>query len=765
LKRHFYNYSLAIILCMVSLEGGAETTASDWPLCPATIPVPERPRVDVPLAPGEVHIVADDADIEKEGVSTLIGNVEITRDNQQVSADTIIYNQPAETADMQGQVEYWDDGMYLFSENGRIDFSTDSGSFNNSRYFLMDNRARGEADQIDHDYPDLSTLLGVDYTTCEPDNNFWKLSASTITLNHDEKWGSARNVVLRVKDVPVLYTPYISFPLSKERKTGFLFPSFGSTNRSGYEVRTPFYWNIAPDMDATITPRVLSDSGLMMLGQFRYLLGRGEGEINGEYLPSDNDYNDRDRALFSFRHRQKFADTGNLFLTYNRVSDKQYFEDFGSTLRLSSTRFLERRADASYKGDWWQLRALIQDYQTVDSSISQLSLPYKRLPQVSFHAFSPFRNKQLNFELGTEIAFFDRGNNSAVVNDVNGLRYDIFPSISFPFHTASAYITPKAGVRFTQYNLQDSGPFLKSNPHRILPVLSLDSGLFFERETTLFNTSFTQTLEPRLFYLYVPDDRQRDLPVFDTGLYDFSFDALFRENRFTGPDRMGDANQVTLAVTSRFLDHASGREAGYVSLGQVFYFDNRDVFLTIPGLATTFTGKVRKEDSSPIVAEIGTSIIDNWHFRGSLQWDPNNNKTEKMVAFAQYNPAPDKVINLGYRVRHTTDSLSSPFGGAALTNLEQSEISFHWPLTHNWSIVGRWNHAVPENRVLEAFGGIEYENCCWAFRTVARRFLTDVDRDYNTGIFFQIELKGLAGIGQQTAEFLQESIPGYKSDF
>lgn len=750
---------------MISLEGGAETTASEWPLCPAALPIPDRPAVDVPLGPGEIHISADDADIEEEGVSTLIGNVEITRDNQQISADSITYNQPNETADMEGQVQYWDDAMYLFSENGRIDFTTDSGSFNNSRYFLMDNRARGEAGQIDHVYPDLSTLLSVDYTTCEPDNNFWKLSASKITLQHDKNWGSARNVVLRIKDVPVLYTPYISFPLSRERKTGFLFPSFGSTNRNGYETRIPFYWNIAPDMDATITPRVLSDSGVMMTGQFRYLIDRGEGEIYGEYLPSDNEFNDEDRSLIGFRHDQRFADTGKLFLNYNRVSDKQYFEDFGSTLSFTSTRFLERRADASYKGDWWRMRALVQDYQTIDTSIPQFSRPYKRLPQVSFSAFSPFRNKQLNFEIDTEIGFFDRGDNAALVNDVNGLRYDIFPSVSFPVHNASAYITPRAGVRFTQYHLNDSGPLLETNPHRILPVLSLDSGLFFERETTLFNTRYTQTLEPRLFYLYVPTDRQNDLPVFDTGLYDFSFDALFRDNRFTGPDRMGDANQITLALTSRFLNHASGKEAGYVSLGQIYYFDDRDVFMTIPGIVPAVTGKVREEASSPLVAEIGTSIIDNWHFRGSLQWDPNNNKTEKLVAFAQYNPAPDKVINVGYRVRRTTNSISSPFGGSSLTNIEQSEISFHWPLTHKWSVVGRWNHAVPENRILEVFGGVEYENCCWAFRTVARRFLTDVDRDYNTGIFFQVELKGLAGIGQQTAEFLQESIPGYKSDF
>ena len=760
-----YTYSLAASMALVWLTAHADPSAEDWPLCPSALPIPDRPPVEGTLEPGDIQISADEADIEEAGISFLRGNVQITQDGKQISADNISYDQQNESAEMSGSVQYWDEDMYLHSDTGHVDFTAEQGDFNDARFVLRGNRARGNAGTISHTYPTMTNLSSVDYTTCDPEDNFWKLSASEIKLNHEEKWGSAKNVIMRIKDVPVLYTPYISFPLSNERKTGFLFPSAGTTNRNGFEFITPFYWNIAPHMDATITPRVLTDSGLMMQGEFRYLVHRGGGEFHAEYLPSDSQFQDEDRNLFSFKHNQEFGETGNLFLTYNRVSDKQFFEDFGSNLRLTSTRFLERRAEASYKGDWWHARALAQDYQTVDRSIPQISRPYKRLPQVSFSAFSPFRNRQLNFRLDTDVSFFDRGDNNAVPNDVNGLRYDLYPSVSYPVHTAGSFIEPRVGVRFTQYHLDDSGSTFKSNPNRFLPVVSLDSGMFFERKASIFNNSYTQTLEPRLFYLFVPDDNQGDLPVFDTGLYDFSFDSLFRDNRFTGPDRMGDANQVTVAVTSRFLNQESGREAGYVSLGQTYYFDDRDVFLVVPGIGPGLTGVVRTEEGSPFIAEVGTSLLGDFNFRGTVQYDFFNGKTEELAAFAQYKPATDKVVNLGYRVRRTSNSLSSPYGGTALTDIEQSEVSFHWPLGRNWSMVGLWTHAVPENRILEIFGGLEYEDCCWAFRAVARRFLTDVNQSYNNGIFFQVEFKGLAGIGKKTAEFLEENIPGYQRGF
>ncbi|MGH8120333.1 MAG: LPS-assembly protein LptD, partial [Gammaproteobacteria bacterium] len=667
MKQDLCKELLALVLLATTFSIRAETPAGDWPLCPQPLPIPERPPVETAGEPGEIHISSDKAELEEQGISTLEGNVEINRDDQQVTADSVAYDRPGATADLTGNIQYWDDVLYMRSDKGHIDFSKESGHFENTNYVLRDNRARGRADELEHEYKQRTDLHGVDYTTCDPEDNFWKLSADEIHLDHVTEWGNARNVVLRIKNIPVFYTPYMSFPLSDKRKTGFLFPSFGSSNRNGYELTVPYYLNIAPEMDATLAPRIMTDRGLMLAGEFRYLLGRGDGMLQAEYMPSDDEFDDDDRYLVGFNHQQSFWDSGKLFLTYNRVSDKEYFEDFGANINISSTRYLERRADLSYKGDWWNLSGKLQSYQTVDRTIPVEFRPYKRLPQVRFNAFSPARNRQLNFDLQSEISYFDRGDNDTVVNDVNGLRFDLYPSLSYPIHTPYSFFEPRAGLRYTQYQLNDTGPFFDTSPSRLLPVLSLDSGLFLERDTSLFGTPFLQTLEPRLYYLYVPHDNQTDLPVFDTGMYDFSLDSLFRDNRFTGPDRMNDANQFILAITSRILDPADGEEAGFISLGQIYYLHDRDVFLP--------DGKARTEISSPFIAQVGASFIEDWRLRGELQWDPNNNKTEKLAGFVQYHPDPDKIINLGYRVRRTTDSISSS-SQVTQTDIEQSELSF-----------------------------------------------------------------------------------------
>jgi LPS-assembly protein len=718
-------------------------------LCPQSLNIPDRPYVDAELEAGDTHMTADEADLIEGGVSTLTGNAEVTRDSQQVTADVIEYNQPAETADLDGNINYWDEALFLKSNEAFLQFDNGVGDFTNADFVLKDSRARGTADKMVLEVGVRSELEEVEYTTCDPDDEFWKLSADKIELDHENNWGKARNVVLRVKDFPVFYSPYMSFPLSKERKSGFLAPGYGNTNRHGFQVRTPYYWNISPNMDATFTPRLLTNSGVMAMGEYRYLFKRATGEVNFEYLASDNERQDEHRNAFSLTHHQRFLETGNLFLTYNRVSDKFYFEDFGSQLSTTSTRFLERRAETSYSGTNWNLTARVQDYQTVDRSIATTARPYKRLPQILFNYASPRSYGKLNYGIGTEAVYFQRGDDNVFAStsndNVNGLRAHIEPYISFPMRTTATFLEPKLSLDYTQYNLEDSANFSR-NPSRLLPVFSMDGGIFLERETKIQNTNYLQTLEPRLFYLYVPNEEQSDLPVFDTGLLTNSFDALFRDDRFSGNDRRGDANQLTFAVTSHLINQETGRDLGDISIGQIFYFQDRKV--TLPG------GAVRDEDGSALIAEFNTRFIKHWNIGGDIIWDPNiGDGTEKITAQATYNPAPGKVLNMAYRVRRDA------------TDIDQSDISFRWPVSKNWSAVGRWNYAVPEGRSLELFAGVEYESCCFGVRAVARRFLTDVDGDFDNGIFLQMELKGLAGIGKKTVDFLKQQIPGYQSEF
>lgn len=720
-------------------------------LCPQSLNIPERPAVDAVLDTDDTYLIGDEADLIENGISTLTGNAEITRNLQQVRADFIEYDQPNDTADLDGNVNYWDEALFLNSKDAFLTFDNGVGEFTGADYTLIESRGRGTAERMVLDIGTRTDMEKLRYTTCDPDDEFWHFTASSLTLDHEKNEGKARNFLLKIKNVPVFYSPFLSFPLSKERKSGFLTPGYGTTNRTGFEARTPYYWNISPNMDATLTPRLLLDSGVMAMGEYRYLHNRGGGTINAEYLPSDNAREDKHRNFIDLELTQQFADTGNIFLTYSRVSDKFYFEDFGSQLSVTSTSFLEQRADVTYSGSNWNMLARIQNFQTVNRSIPATSRPYKRLPQIIFNYNSPSKNRELNFGLASEAVYFDRGESSAFSNNVNGLRLDLNPYISYPISSTAAFIEPKLRLRYTQYALNESALF-GSSPNRILPTFSLDSGIFLERETQLFNTNLIQTLEPRLYYLFVPHDGQTDLPVFDTGQFTFSFASLFYEDRFTSADRAGDANQVTFALTSQLIGQNSGQSLGSISLGQILYFRDRKV--SLPGASD------RDETTSSFVAAFNTNIIKDTNISGDFQWNPNiSDGTEKITLQTTYNPGPGKILNLAYRVVRNNEF--NTIG----TDIDQTDLSFHWPFKKNWSVVGRWNYAVPERRSLEMFGGIEYESCCWGVRAVARRFLSNLDGEFENGIFLQLELKGLAGIGKKTVDFLQQQIPGYQSEF
>ena len=663
----------------------AEALGGDYTslLCPASLGIPERPYVDAELEEDDTHMAADEADLIENGISTLIGNAEITRNTQQVRAETIKYNQTEDTADLSGNVNYWDADLFLDSNDAFLQFDNGIGEFSNADYILKESRGRGTAEKLVLDIGTRTDMEKLEYTTCDPDDKFWSFTASSLSLNHESNYGKARNVLLRIKDIPVFYTPYMSFPLSNERKSGFLAPSYGTTNRNGFEFRTPYYWNISPNMDATLTPRLLTDSGVMAMGEYRFLHKRGDGRINLEYLPSDNGRNDDDRNLFGLKLNQSFLSKGDISINYNRVSDKFYFEDFGSQLSTTSTRYLQQMGEISYRGNNWNILTRIQNYQTVDRSIAATSKPYKRLPQVAFKYDQPKENNQLRLGIDSEIVYFERDGDDALLNNVNGLRFDMSPYISFPMSTAATFLEPKLSLRYTQYALDDNSLF-ESSPNRVLPILSLDSGVFLERETTVFNTAYFQTLEPRLYYLYIPHDGQEDLPIFDTGLYTFSFNSLFYSDRFNNPDRVGDANQITLAVTSKLINQNSGKSLGSLSFGQIFYFRDRKV--TLPGLAD------RDDDTSSLIAAFDTNIINDTRISADFQWNPYvSNSTEKITFQARYNPAPNKVLNFSYRVVRSNevnrvrgfDSL-----GNSATDIDQTDISFNWPLINNWSVVG-----------------------------------------------------------------------------
>ena len=766
MKPVFSNYFIFFLVLLHAAAARPQSVQETgrWPLCRGSLGIPPRPVVEDILEPGDTYIVSDKADLVDKGTSHFEGNAEVTKDRQQTRADVIDFHKPEDSADLHGNVHYWDDDVYLESDTAHIEFDDHTGTFENADYHLLANRGRGKAKNLFVETGKTTQGKHIDFSTCDPEeegwdftSNVWKVSATELDLNHETDRGVAWNAVLWIKDIPVFYTPYISFPLSDKRKTGFLVPTFGSSNRNGSELRTPFYWNIAPQMDATFTPRIISNSGMMMMNEFRYLTERDYGTINLDYLPGDAQYNDQDRSSVSVDLYHRFNYLGNFSVAYNRVSDKDYFEDFGGNLTDTSTQFLLQQATLSnswnIRGDTLSLYSYVQAYQVVDRSLPITSRPYKRLPTIQLNLASPSNDQTINYVIRSQFDYFTRGSDP-LLNNVEGLRFDFFPSMTYPIRSQAGYLVPKVGLRFTQYDLNNNLTFSDRSPNRLLPMFSVDSGLYFEKEDSLLGHGYYQTLEPRVYYLYVPESKQADLPVFDTGLYDLtsSYATLFYEDRFSGPDRMGDTNQFTLSLTSQFqLDNSSTR--GSVTVGQAFFLRNRNVVL--PGQA------VQKEPYSPLIVEFSLTPIDRFTVGGSYHWDFENQISRRFSINAQYRPGEKKVVNVSY------DRISVPSGiiRQAVTSLEQTNVSFQWSLGRQWSLIGRWYYDIPTNQSLEFFGGVEYDSCCWAFRAVARRYLSSLDGNFQTAYFLQVELKGLAGIGQKTVDFLTENISGYESDF
>jgi LPS-assembly protein len=705
-----------------------------WALCP---PVPQGPAFPPPENPGEIDLQADTAQASDGNVFTLEGNAVVLYGSQRLEAERITYRQDENELTADGDIRFTAPGLSIDGEDATLYPDVEKGSMNNITYTLTDVHGRGAADVLNLESRYNQQLEQASYTTCPPDNYDWLLSANQVDLDRAEGVGIARNAKLAFKGVPIMYTPYISFPIDDRRRSGLLIPKVGQTEETGVDISIPYYWNIAPDKDATITPRYMSDRGLMMGGEFRYLNAHNEGTLSAEYLPSDDRFNNEDRSLVAIEHHGNPWPRVETSIIASNVSDDNYFEDLGTNLVKSSQSTLERTAEAAYHGSWWDLGIMVQDYQTVDPALTREDRPYKQLPRIVFDAAPQQRLLGLKFSTHAETNYFTH----TVGNFVKGTRIDVQPRLSLPVQKAAWYIDPAVSLRHTTYNLNNVADGDDDNPSRTTPVVSFDAGTFFERSSHWGQTNFVQTLEPRLFYLYVPDKNQDDIPVFDTGDYDFNFWTLFRENRFSGPDRMGDANQLALALTTRILDPDNGIQRFSASLGTLFYFRDREV--TLPG------EPVETDDSSNIIGEVTLNLARNWLAKSELQWNPHDSQTSRSDQHLQYRAGPRKLVNLAYRYREGIQ--------------EQADISFLWPISQSWHLVGRWYYSLDDKTTIETLGGLGYESCCWGAQFVARSFINDDSGSRNNSFFFQLELKGLAKLGKKVDSLLEHGILGYES--
>jgi LPS-assembly protein len=727
-----------LVMALAAVLFSGVVTAGSFDLCGPALLLPARPAAEMQTGgPDFTHVSADDADIVELGTSVLTGNVQVLHGERQLQADRVELTQPENTVDAFGDIRIWDENLFVTGETAHIEIDAETAVLEQSQFIMLDEHAHGVAERVVLNSRDLITVEDGLYTTCNPDAVAWQLEADSIVLNRVNDSGLARNVLVKFKGVPVFYSPILTFPLSDKRKTGFLTPSYRVSSETGVEFLLPYYWNIAPSQDATLTARAMTQRGVQLQGEYRYLTNRGHGKVGVEYLPHDSELGE-DRSAVSFQHDGTFAPGWSTDIDFNWVSDEAYFEDLGTNLETSSQSFLQQQIDLRYSRNRWSLLARVQDYQTIDHTITAANKPYKRLPQLLFNYSSLERNRELTTSFRGEVVHFDRTDPS-----VTGIRYDLKPSVSFPMRTASTFLVPKAELQYTAYQLDGQESGLSDNPDRLLPILSADAGMFFERDVQFGGERFVQTLEPRLYYLYVPFDDQSDIPLFDTSLNTFNFGQLFRENRFSGADRTGDANQLSLVLSSRLLT-GSGAESLRASVGQIVYFRDRKVNLTP-------TSTEQTDGASDFVAELSAKVWDGWRVTAGMQWNVADSRTDRNTIRVRYQPNEQRVINLEYRFVREVD--------------EQTDASFRWPINYNWSAVGRWNYSLPTQRTLEAFGGVEYDSCCWAARAVAGRFVHNTAGDSENAVFLQFELKGLAGVGDSVATFLQKSIPGYRNNF
>jgi LPS-assembly protein len=730
-----------------------------------------------------LDIDSDYAEIFDNEIYSYTGNVEMVRADQRSISNKASYDTVSGTLDLQGSVYYSEDELALHSESATLNLISDKAKLRNTLFIAPATPLRGRANTIYRDSSTLSRYKDVAYTSCRPGNQDWVVHASELKMNKVSGEGAARNAWLEFKGTPVFYSPYLSFPIDNRRLSGFLAPSFGNTQRGGFNLAVPYYWNIAPNYDATLRPRYFSDRGVLLGGSFRYLTEMTGGRTDLEFMPNDSIL-DKYRYSAAIKNNTQFSPHIYSNFDINKVSDKEYFQDLGNALSMSTySSFLLSQANLGYANEGVSLRGHVDSYQSIDKAILDTGMPYKRLPQVNLDLDHAFKFMPLNTSMGAEYVYFQH---DAIVN---GQRANIKPSVSLPLQTASAFLTPKVSLQHTQYALSDpkgATSTMDSSISRTLPIFSTDTGLFLEKDVNFSNRSYLHTLEPRLFYLYIPKTDQSNIPIFDTSFYDPSFNSLFLENRFSGLDRLGDANQLTAAVTTRLVDSKTGREKLKLSVGQIAYFQDRKVNLDVGNplplsYKEPLPGYFPDTDRfSNLIGELGAGLTDHVSLSSGVQWNPHLNDVVRHNVALHYINEPGEIINLGYRYRKNI-IIPDP-SGKRLYDVINSDVSFHWPVYNDWSAVGRWTYSLLNNSTQESFLGVEKENCCWRFRVIGRRWINSLilNQDPNlqnaaltidttatgvsqTGVFFQIELKSLTGVGEKLDEFFQQQIYGYRA--
>ncbi|MGW8127725.1 MAG: LPS-assembly protein LptD [Stenotrophomonas sp.] len=771
-----------------ALSAMASEKPVNWNLCPATDVLPafdEAPKADPAAAATRDQLPTDIEGDQLSGTSVIPqykGNVALKRGDQFMGTDNLRFDTETGNYIADGNVRYSDSSIRLTAKRAEGNQETDSHKISDIKYQLVSRRGNGSADSIDLQ-GSVGQMHRSTYTTCDPSQPVWKLAAPQIEVDNDEGFGTARNAVLRVGKVPVMYMPWFKFPIDDRRLTGLLYPKLSLSGRNGFDYAQPIYFNLAPNYDDTLTPRWMSRRGLMLDNEFRYLYGGGRGQLETEWMPNDS-LRDRERGKIVFSGYHNIDSHWQARASLAWVSDERYMEDFANRLLGVTASNLQSTAGLYGTGRTWTAGLMADQWQLTDYTLTEAALPYSRQPRL-FGTWDDSFGRWFQAGVYAEAVRFTHDDihgktivdgeyvrDGSLTRMDGGSRLDIKPYVSMPLAGAAWYITPTLAWRYTAYDL-DRGladsirrnqlvadgidpatatpEQLRGNtsPHRSLPIASLDMGLFFDRETEIGGKSYLHTLEPRLFYLNTPYRDQRDLPLFDTRAFTFSWGQLFRDSRFTGADRQNDANQLTTALTTRLIRQADGREKLSASIGQISYFDD--------SRTTLGSGDaIVQQGNSAWVADVNWAINDRWTLGSTYQWNPKYRKEDLSSVRARYLMPGDGVVNLTYRYRRNPST--------NVDQLKQADLSFLYPINPRWSIVGRYYYSMLDNKPLEIIGGVQWDSCCLAVRALARRYVRNREGEMNNSLQVEFVLKGLSSVGQDTDRTLRRAILGYNRD-
>lgn len=782
---------LSLCIALALPATAADNDPEDFRLCPIRDAVPAFGDAQAPVGDPDARtqqptdIEGDELQGQDERSTLVQGNVRLQRGDQFLGTDRLTFDSETGEYVAEGSVRYQDSGMRIVADRAEGNQESDTHRITDLRYQLTERRGSGGADRIELK-GQHGALIGATYSTCDPEQRVWELEADRIDIDTAEGLGVARGAKLRIGNVPVLYVPWFMFPVDDRRRTGLLYPSISMSGRNGLDWRQPVYLNLAPNYDATLHPRLMSERGALLGSEFRWLYPQGQGTVAATFMPDDRlpenepdrylvpdgsggfvrdpDPPDSNRGQFSLNALHtlgsKWYSTANL----GWVSDTHYLEDFSNSLYGISSYFIRSDVGAYGRGRNWEASITADHYQLSDYTLSEANLPFDRLPRAYAHWAQPFVDDLFEVGLDGEAVRFDHEIFDA------GSRLDLKPYAAMSLEGAAWFVRPKVAWRYTGYELEAGraraiaesravaalgvpvenlteaqiARYYDASPSRSLPISSLDMGVYFDRSTTIRGEHYLHTLEPRMYYLRVPYEDQSALPLFDTAPMTFSWGQLFRDNRYTGPDRQTDANQLTVALTTRLISEDDGRERLAASFGQIQYFEDSRVTLG-PG-----QGVAVERGRSAWIADLGISPNDRWTINAAYQWDPKFRREDLASLRARYLFGDSGIVNIGYRYRRDL--------------LEQADFSFVYPVRRNWSVVGRYYYSLRDRQELEVLGGVQWESCCLAVRVLSRRYLRDRSGNLNESLQLEVELKGLGSAGQKTERVLRRAILGYDRD-